>query len=71
MLRGLASKPRSVGSQPNTEPVPSAHRHHRDAPEAISIGGALWERRKISALSKLNVAMMGVVYYMPVMTYSL
>ena len=35
---------------------------------AISIGGALWERRMFGALSKLNLAMMGVVYSMLAIT---
>ena len=39
---------------------------------AISIGGVLWERRMFSALSKLNLAMLGVVVYnMLVITYGL
>ncbi len=39
---------------------------------AISIGGVLWERRMFSVLSKLNLAMLGVVIYnMLVITYSL
>ena len=39
---------------------------------AISIGGVLWERGMFSALSKLNVAMIGVVIYnMLVITYGL
>ncbi len=44
-----------------------------DSVSAISsIGGGLWERRKMTALSKLNLAMIDVlVYNMLVMTYGL